>query len=97
PLHDALPISADLFLELLKGYALPLVELPHRLANGLDGLSSLDAIEHGLIGLGVLHDERRLAVDRENQGALRLLDPANVVLRPPLEVSEGVNVFEIDH
>jgi hypothetical protein len=64
----------------------------------LDAFDGFDAIQEGLIRLGILHDEFGPSIDRKHQRMSRLSETAKKIHRVPLEVTERSNVVgEIQH
>ena len=57
----------------------------------------VQAIEHQLVTLSVLHDYLRPAVHRQDFRGLRLLEPRDMGFMIPQEVGQGVDFTSIEH
>src|SRR3972149_12019457 len=64
----------------------------HIRQSPLNAFDRFDAVEQRLIGLGVLHDTLRLAIDRQNEGMPGLSEAVQEVDRVALEVTERTDV-----
>src|SRR5262245_39638727 len=97
--------SPSAFFAISTRYAMlpaqPVKHLPRRLRaaglyirqSPLYAFDRLDAIKQGLVGLGILHDQLRLAIDRQHKGVPGLPQAVQQIDRVALEVAERADII----
>src|ERR1700722_15561889 len=84
--------------ELFGVPALPVPGLFQALADAFASVGAGGDIEQALIGLGILHDSRGPAFDREHHRPLALFELLHKIARTPAEGSQRLNVLgDVDH